>query len=221
MIATARTLAIQAPRQFEGALGDDERALLLARQANPRARLLRGHLGGVYALAVDSARTWLASGGADSTVRVWDLSHPGTPSRVLGRHAGGIRALAFGVGGSLVSAGADSSLRFWRPSGTGASAGVRRFAVDVADVDFRTEAVRERVGRLRRVPRQRGRAGLPRALASQPPGRTCRLRLPGRAHGLDRTFRPAGAVGPPKRVRGAPGTSRTPAAHLRACVRAG
>ena len=57
----------------------------LAGTATPR--VLTGHAGYVYAVAVTADGRTAVSGGGDGTVRVWDLAGTATP-RVLTGHAG-------------------------------------------------------------------------------------------------------------------------------------
>jgi hypothetical protein len=72
----------------------------------------RGHRGAVRALAWGPQRRTFASGGADSTVRLWN-SPTGT-SQLLGSHGDEVLAVAFsGDGKVLASAGADRVILVW------------------------------------------------------------------------------------------------------------
>ncbi|MCA9666474.1 MAG: hypothetical protein KC503_12825, partial [Myxococcales bacterium] len=82
-------------------------------------RILRGHRDQVFAVAYAPDGT-LASGSLDGEVRVWPRAGP---SRLIGKHAAAVRALAFARAGKLLlSAGSDGKLRlFARGSGGGDS----------------------------------------------------------------------------------------------------
>jgi WD40 repeat protein len=79
-----------------------------------RLQRLGGHEGAVRCLAA-LARGFLASGGDDGVVRVWDAAGGGAPAVVLaGAHEGGVNALAALLDGHhLASGGADGAVRVW------------------------------------------------------------------------------------------------------------
>src|SRR5262249_59644582 len=59
---------------------------------------------------------WLASAGADKTVRIWDTA-TGQEARVLHGHAGVVACLAFSPDGKRVaSCGEDKTVRIWDPA---------------------------------------------------------------------------------------------------------
>jgi WD40 repeat protein len=86
-------------------------------------RVLAGHDGGINALAVAPDGTWLASGGSDWTVRVWDAA-TGAQRTILTGHEGPVRALAVAPDGTwLASGGSDRTVRVW-DAATGAQRAV-------------------------------------------------------------------------------------------------
>jgi WD40 repeat protein len=73
---------------------------------------LEGHARDVWSIAF-SPEGRLASGSADSTVRLWDLETGGAPA-VLSGHAGTIVALAFSPDGRTLASGSrGDSVRLW------------------------------------------------------------------------------------------------------------
>ena len=81
-------------------------------RANQRTIELVGHEGSVIALASSADGQTLFSGGADGTVRVWNLATPG-PARVFAGTLS-VNALALSRDGrSLFSGGEDNQLRQW------------------------------------------------------------------------------------------------------------
>jgi RNA polymerase sigma factor (sigma-70 family) len=67
------------------------------------------------ALAWAADRSYLASGGADGVIRLWQPLLPETPPRTLAVHKGLIRALAIAPNGLLASAGEDGLVKLWDP----------------------------------------------------------------------------------------------------------
>jgi hypothetical protein len=77
---------------------------------------LLGHTGLVRALAYDPGSGLLASGGADRTVRLWDVASRGQ-THVLEGHRNVVTALAFTRNGKrLASGAADGSIKIWSPA---------------------------------------------------------------------------------------------------------
>jgi len=72
-----------------------------------------GHQGPVSALAVNSMRGLIASGGRDGIVRVWDLAS-GAPMAPFMRHSDGpIYAVAVGADGRYIASATEGSARVW------------------------------------------------------------------------------------------------------------
>jgi hypothetical protein len=81
-------------------------------QTAPEA-VLEGHENAVQALAVDPAGRWLASGSADSTVKLWNLETHDVRRTLRGR-GDFVSALGFAPDGSTLAAGSlDGSIKLW------------------------------------------------------------------------------------------------------------
>ncbi len=86
-------------------------------------RSLVGHGGSAQAVApvrLADGRTWLASGSADGTVRLWDPVAGTAVGNPLTGHGGGVRAVATlrlaGGAALLASGGDDGTVRLWDPA---------------------------------------------------------------------------------------------------------
>jgi len=75
--------------------------------------VLRGHDGSVTSLAFSADKKWLASGGADSKIRLWDWASGKLDSTLVG-HKDTITSLSFSPSGDLLASSTeDSTLRLW------------------------------------------------------------------------------------------------------------
>ncbi|GAA1673093.1 hypothetical protein GCM10009733_082800 [Nonomuraea maheshkhaliensis] len=91
------------------------------------AEPLKGHFGAVEAVAVGvvNGKVIAVSGGADTTVRRWDLMAGRAADTTIGGGAGVVTGLAFGVLQDkpvIISGGTDATVRVW-DAGTGAPIG--------------------------------------------------------------------------------------------------
>ncbi len=86
-----------------------------ASEAAP-ATVLEGHESAVQALATDASGRWLASGGADKSVKLWNLER-GESRRTFRNHSDFVSALAFAPeGGTLAAGSLDGSIKLWSVS---------------------------------------------------------------------------------------------------------
>lgn len=88
----------------------------LYRQSDMSEMTLRGHRGAVTSVAYFPDGSRIASGSADSTVRVWEVS-TGKVVLLLTGHAGGVSTVDVSPDGSLIATGSrDKTVRIWDAS---------------------------------------------------------------------------------------------------------
>jgi WD40 repeat protein/predicted Ser/Thr protein kinase len=107
--ADGRRLASLSSETFWSWSGD---ATVRLWDVDPLATLpvLRGHTRAIYPVAFSPDCHWIASGGWDSKVRLWDAA-TGEPCAIL-PHPGIVRTLAFGPDGRWLVSGGDGDDRF-------------------------------------------------------------------------------------------------------------
>jgi hypothetical protein len=77
---------------------------------------MSGHAGGATAVAFTPDSKMLVSGGADRTIRVWDVATGDLLWEVPG-HSGPITRVVVPTADTIISASADATVRYWRRSG--------------------------------------------------------------------------------------------------------
>ena len=87
---------------------------------------LRGHTGEVYAIAFSPDGRWIASGGGDSTVKVWDSGTEKVVRSFRG-HIGIVGSVSFSPDGHRLASGSrDRTVKVWTPAG-GTTVFIRRW----------------------------------------------------------------------------------------------
>lgn len=105
------------PNGRTAAAADDDEVLVWEVASGREVYRLKGRDGRVMALAFSPDGRWLATAGADKTVRVWEVAAGEETLRFDG-HRGPVTAVAFAPGGGrLASGGFDRTALVWNLSG--------------------------------------------------------------------------------------------------------
>jgi WD40 repeat protein len=92
----------------------DARYAMLAAAARPGIAALSGHRGPAYVVAFSRDGKTLASGGADGTVRLWDVADRRPVGKPLTGHTGAVESVAFSRDGKILASGnTDGTVRLW------------------------------------------------------------------------------------------------------------
>jgi eukaryotic-like serine/threonine-protein kinase len=94
--------------------GSDSAMVRLGAAADSRPLMLSGHVGQISAVAFSPEGDWIASGGDDRVIRIWDAS-ANLCTQIFAGHSGRVQSLAFSPNGStLASASFDGTIKLWK-----------------------------------------------------------------------------------------------------------
>lgn len=97
------------------ATGSHDKTIRIYSADGTHLRTLEGHASAVVSLAATPDGRGLVSGGADSTIRLWDAA-TGELKRTIANHGDRVNALAWSPDGKyLASASRDRTVRVWQP----------------------------------------------------------------------------------------------------------
>jgi WD40 repeat protein len=83
--------------------------------------MLNAHPGNVSAVAISPDGNWIASGGSDGTLRIWNMSSS-SQRAMFDAHPGNVSAVAISPDGNwIASGGSDGTLRIWNMSSSSQS----------------------------------------------------------------------------------------------------
>jgi WD40 repeat protein len=111
---------------------DDGTARIYLEKAKLRYRLM-GHAGGALCVAFSPDSKYLASGGNDKTIRVWEIGTGQLLWEIAG-HSGAVTRVLAPSPDTIVSASADGTIRFWRRAGGAGGTGAADLAGDAPRV---------------------------------------------------------------------------------------
>jgi len=92
--------------------GDDKTVLPSDEESGRCLHVLKGHRGGVFAVALSPKGDTLTSGSQDKSIGVWDVG-TGECIRMLKGHTDSVREIVFGSNKRIYSASDDGSIRVW------------------------------------------------------------------------------------------------------------
>ncbi|MFG2984057.1 WD40 repeat domain-containing serine/threonine protein kinase [Streptomyces sp. NPDC048258] len=99
-------------------------------------RVLTGHTGVVWSVAISRDGKTLVSGSGDNTIRLWDIAS-GISDHPLSSHTGSVRSVAFGPDGETFASGsADKTIQLWSRNSRTATVSLNGHTNTVVSVAF-------------------------------------------------------------------------------------